>query len=79
MGPPRVVRRQFGGELYTWRMQRRASRSITILPIFVRLFSWHDSRLLQDDVTLLFDDDGLLLAVGRRLETEEEDAASPEE
>ncbi len=71
LGPPRIVRRQFGGELYTWRMQRGYSRSIAILPVFLRLFFWQDARLLQDDVTLLFDDDGVLLAVGRRLESEE--------
>ena len=71
MGPPHIVRRQFGGELYTWRAQRRSSRSITILPIFFKIFFWEDARLLQDDVTLLFDDEGMLQAVGRRLETEE--------
>ena len=76
LGPPRLVRRQFDGELYTWRTWRGRSRSITILPIFVRLFFWEDARLLRDDVTLLFDGEGVLRAVGRRLETAEAEAGS---
>jgi outer membrane protein assembly factor BamE (lipoprotein component of BamABCDE complex) len=75
LGPPRLVRRQFDGELYTWRTLRGDSRSITVLPVFVRLFYWQDARLLRDDVTLMFDEGGVLRAVGRRLETAEADAA----
>ncbi len=76
LGPPRLVRRQFDGELYTWRTLRGRSRSIAILPIFVRLFFWEDARMLRDDVTLLFNREGVLLAVGRRLETAEREAGS---
>jgi hypothetical protein len=73
LGPPRLVRRQFDGELYTWRALRGHLRSVTILPILVRLFYWEDSSLLRDDVTLLFDERGVLRAVGRRLETAEKE------
>lgn len=73
LGPPRLVRRQFDGELYVWRRQRGQSRSITILPIFVRAFHWEDSRLLRDELVLLFDPDGVLRAVGHRAETQEND------
>lgn len=69
LGPPRLVRRQFDGELYTWRALRGHSRSVTILPVLVRVFYWEDARVLRDDVTLLFDESGVLRAVGQRLET----------
>jgi len=72
LGPPHIVRQQFDGELYTWRALRGLNRSITILPIFVRAFYWEDSRLLRDDITLLFDEQGVLRAIGQRLETAEE-------
>ena len=36
LGPPRLVRRQFDGELYTWRRTKSRRRSITIVPIYVR-------------------------------------------
>jgi hypothetical protein len=71
LGPPRLVRAQLDGELYTWRTLRGRRRSLTVLPVFVRLFYWESSRLLRDDVTLLFDDQGVLAAIGRRLETAE--------
>ena len=37
LGPPRVVRKQFDGELFSYRRFERKRRSLTILPIFVRL------------------------------------------
>ncbi len=70
LGPPRIVQRQYDGELYVWRHVRGQSRSITILPIFVRAFHWEDSRLLRDDLALFFGPDGVLRAVGQRSETD---------
>ena len=71
LGPPRLVRRQFDGELYTWRILRGETRSIAILPVFVRLFFWQESQLLRDDVALLFDRSGVLRAVGVRRESQD--------
>ena len=69
LGPPHLIRRQFDGELHTWRTLRGRERSITLLPILVRIFFWEDSRLLRDDLTLLFDHAGVLRAIGERIET----------
>ena len=71
LGPPRLVRRQFDGELYTWRRTKRHRRSLTILPIFVRAFHYSHGESRRDDLSLLFDPDGVLRGVGHRLETEE--------
>ncbi len=43
-----------------------------MLPIFVRLFFWEETRLFRDEVALLFDREGILRGIGRRLETGEE-------
>ena len=72
LGPPRLVRRQFDGELYTWRRTKKRTRSLTILPIYVRAFFYSDGDSRRDDLSLLFDREGILRGVGRRLETEEE-------
>ena len=72
LGAPLYTRRQFDGELYVWRRERGRSRSITVLPVFVRLFSWEDTQLLRDEVALLFDREGILRGIGRRIETEED-------
>jgi hypothetical protein len=83
LGAPLYVRRQFDGELYVWRRLQGRSRSVRILPIFLQLFFWEDSRLLRDDVALLFDRDGTLQGIGRRIETDEvesrDDRAPPSE
>jgi hypothetical protein len=83
LGAPLYVRRQFDGELYVWRRLRGRSRSVKILPIFVQVFFWEDTRLLRDDVALLFDPDGILQGVGRRIETDatepSDDATPPTE
>jgi hypothetical protein len=83
LGAPVYVRRQFDGELYVWRRLQGHSRSVRILPIFLQIFFWEDRRLLRDDVALLFDPDGILQGIGRRIETDEverrdEPAPSPE-
>lgn len=70
LGAPAYVRRQFDGELYVWRRLRGRTRSLQILPIFVQIFFWEDERLLRDDVALLFDSEGFLQGIGRRIETE---------
>ncbi len=72
LGPPRLVRRQFDGELYTWRRSRSTSRSITILPAYVKAFHYAVGESRRDDLTLLFDRKGILRGVGLRRETEEE-------
>ena len=71
LGAPLYVRRQFDGELYVWRRLQGRSRSVQILPVLLQIFFWEDSRLLRDDVALLFDRDGTLQGIGRRIETDE--------
>ena len=71
LGPPRLVRRQFDGELYTWRRTKSRQRSITILPIYVKAFFFSDGESRRDELSLLFDREGVLRGIGRRLETEE--------
>ena len=83
LGAPLYVRRQFDGELYVWRRLQGRSRSVQILPVLLQIFFWEDSRLLRDDVALLFDRDGTLQGIGRRIETDEvevrEDRTAPSE
>jgi outer membrane protein assembly factor BamE (lipoprotein component of BamABCDE complex) len=71
LGPPRLVRRQFDGELYTWRRTKDRQRSITILPVYVKAFFFSDGESRRDELSLLFDREGVLRGIGRRLETEE--------
>ena len=71
LGPPRLVRRQFDGELYTWRRTKTRRRSLTILPVYVRAFFYADGESRRDELSLLFDRGGVLRGIGRRLETEE--------
>jgi hypothetical protein len=71
LGPPRLVRQQFDGELYTWRRTKERRRSLTILPIYVKAFQYGDGESRRDDLSLLFDREGVLRGIGRRLETEE--------
>lgn len=71
LGPPRLVRRQFDGELYTWRRTKTRRRSLKILPIYVRAFFYADGESRRDELSLLFDREGVLRGIGRRLETEE--------
>ena len=71
LGPPRLVRRQFDGELYTWRRTKGRRRSLEILPIFVKAFFYSDGESRRDELSLLFDHEGVLQGIGRRLETEE--------
>ena len=71
LGPPRLVRRQFDGELYTWRRTKGRRRSLAILPVFVKAFSFTEGESRRDELSLLFDREGVLRGVGRRLETEE--------
>lgn len=72
LGPPRLVRRQFDGDLYTWRRTKRRTRSLTILPVYVQAFFYSDGDSRRDDLSLLFDREGVLQGIGRRLETEED-------
>jgi hypothetical protein len=72
LGPPRLVRRQFDGELYTWRRTRSRRRSLTVLPVYVRALYYSDGESRRDDLSLLFDRDGVLRGIGLRRETEEE-------
>jgi outer membrane protein assembly factor BamE (lipoprotein component of BamABCDE complex) len=71
LGPPRLVRRQFDGELYTWRQTKGRRRSLAILPVFVKAFFYADGESRRDELSLLFDREGVLQGIGRRLETEE--------
>ena len=70
-GPPRLIRRQFDGELYSWRRLEGRQRSLTLLPAYVRAFHYSETATLRDDLSLLFDRDGVLRGVGRRLESAE--------
>jgi hypothetical protein len=60
LGPPRLVRRQFDGELYTWRRTKSRRRSLAILPVFVKAFSYSDGESRRDELSLLFDREGVL-------------------
>jgi hypothetical protein len=72
LGPPRLVRQQFDGALYTWRRTESRSRSITILPIYVKAFHYSSGESRRDDLSLFFDREGVLRGVGERRETEED-------
>ena len=72
LGPPQIVRRQFDGELLTWRHVESTRRALSILPIALPLLSLSNTELRRDDVTLLFDQEGTLQAIGVRIETAEE-------
>ena len=72
LGPPRLVRRQFDGELYTWRRTTSERRSLTLLPVYVRAFYYSNGESRRDDLSLLFDREGVLRGVGLRRETEED-------
>ena len=78
LGPPRIVRKQFDGELFTYRRVEHKRRSLTILPIFVKILYVAAGEQLSDDVSLLFDRKGVLRGIGTRLESEqpEEEEAS---
>ncbi len=71
LGPPRLVQRQFDGDLYTWRRTRTRTRSITILPVYVKAFHYSAGESRRDALGLFFDRDGILRGVGVRRETEE--------
>ncbi len=71
LGPPRIVRKQFDGELFSYRRLESKHRSLTFLPVFVRLLHIASGEARRDDVTLLFDHDGVLRAIGMRLESED--------
>lgn len=73
IGAPRLVRQQFDGELYTWRRTRQRRVSITILPVYVQAFHYASGESRRDELSLLFDREGILRGAGRRLETEEGD------
>ena len=72
LGPPRLVQRQFDGDLYTWRRTRTRRHSITILPVYVKAFYYSSGESRRDDLSLFFDRDGILQGVGTRRETEED-------
>jgi hypothetical protein len=71
LGPPRLVQRQFDGDLYTWRRVKGTSRSLKLFPVYLDLFFYANTRSLRDDFSLLFDRDGVLRGMGVRLETRE--------
>ncbi|NNL64944.1 MAG: hypothetical protein HKP30_01750 [Myxococcales bacterium] len=72
LGPPRIVRRQFDGDLYSWRRTQARRRSLTLLPVYVRAFFYSSGESRRDDLSLLFDASGVLRGVGLRLETSAE-------
>ena len=73
LGPPPVMRRQFDGELYTWRYTESYQESVKLLPVLVSLFFYSDGELLEDDLTMFFDRQGVLQAMGVRHETDSGD------
>ena len=44
-------------------------RSLTLLPAYVRAFHYSKAETLRDDLSLLFDRDGVLQGIGIRLES----------
>lgn len=72
LGPPHLVRRQFDGDLYTWRRTTSRNRSFTLLPVYVKLFHYSNGESRRDDLSLLFDREGVLRGAGTRLESEED-------
>ncbi len=70
-GPPRLIRRQFDGELYSWRRLQSRQHSLTLLPAYVKAFHYSDAESLRDDLSLLFDQGGVLRGIGLRLESAE--------
>jgi outer membrane protein assembly factor BamE (lipoprotein component of BamABCDE complex) len=68
LGPPRIVQRQFDGDLYTWRQTRTRERSLTLLPVYVRAFFYSDAESRRDDLSVLFDREGVVRGVGLRRE-----------
>lgn len=73
LGPPHVARRQFDGDLYSWQRTVVKSRELVVLPVYVRAFHYADKRSRRDDLSLLFDREGVLRGIGRRLETGDAD------
>ena len=71
-GPPRLIRRQFDGELYTWRRAQERERSLLLLPVYVRAFFYSDAVSRRDDLSILFDREGVVRGVGLRRESEED-------
>lgn len=71
LGPPRLVRREFDGDHYTWRRTKSRSRALVVLPIFVRAFHYSNGQSRRDDLSLLFDHDGILRGVGLLRETDD--------
>ena len=76
LGPPRIVRKQFDGELFTYRRIESRRRSLTIFPIFVKILYVAAGEQLSDDVSLLFDHKGVLRGIGTRLESEQPEEES---
>ena len=68
LGPPRIIHRQFDGDLYVWRRTKSRKRSLTLLPVYVRAFHYSNGVSKRDDLSLLFDREGVLQGVGLRLE-----------
>lgn len=71
LGAPRLVQMQFDGQLYTWRWTKKRNRSVTLLPVYVEAFFYSDGDSRRDDLSLLFDREGVLRGIGLRRETEE--------
>ena len=69
LGPPPVMRRQFDGELYTWRYTESHRKSLKLLPALISVFFYSDGELREDDLTMFFDRQGVLQAMGVRKET----------
>jgi hypothetical protein len=63
LGPPISVQRQFDGELFVYRQEKRANRSLTLIPFFP-IFYYEDGEGLRNDLTLLFDKDAVLRGIG---------------
>jgi len=61
------------GALYTWRQTWTRTRSITILPLYVKAFFYSSGESRRDDLSLFFDREGILRGMGLRRETEEDE------
>ena len=73
LGPPRLIRRQFDGELYTWRYVESKTKTLDIIPYPISVFFYSDGEMREDDLTLMFGTDGVLRAVGIRHEVDADD------
>lgn len=66
LGPPLEVRRQFDGDLFIYRRVLSQSRQLLLFPL-LPFYADQRGSSRSEQVTLLFDERGLLAGVGRHV------------